>query len=599
MSTGERNEEMTEIILKGYDIFPDGVMITDNEGQVAFFNQVFKKIWHISQETMIYSDFRFPSPAIAEIISDLDLLIPWYEDQITHPEKTGNIQIHEINGTILDLQTSPIIDDTKGYLGRIWICKDVTESVKNLDRLNHSEQLFRMIFNLIPEGIAISDLTGTFLEVNAHFSECWGYTREEVLGKNAIELNFWVDLTERTEIIRLLQEKGIYEKIPVKMRRKGGEVRDILLSGRLISIDDIPYMLSIPYDITELVKSEKRIRSLASFIELSPNPIFEINGEGVITMHNEAMERVVTRITGTSDLTVFIPDKLDEILDAIHDSIETSFYREISLNNHYFMEHVYITKQYRTARIYVNDITHKKRAEEELLKKNDDLAAAYEEIMSSEEELREQYERLVTHENALSENKNKLQAIVNHIPGLVVTTDTRMRVTSIFGAGLSDLGLVPNQGIGRNIFDLIPGTDPKFIEGHRNALLGRISAQEGEYQGRNYLLFTEPLNDSRGEIIGTMGIAFDITDQRRLEGDKKSLLSQLEKNLVELAVLNDKIRNPLTVISTLIAMYAPEIEPQANQCILEIDDIIINLDKRWLESEKTIHFLKKHYGVGV
>ncbi|MFH0968115.1 MAG: chemotaxis protein, partial [Methanobacteriota archaeon] len=67
----------------------------------------------------------------------------------------------------------------------------------------------------------------------------------------------------------------------------------------------------------------------------------------------------------------------------------------------------------------------------------------------------------------------------------------------------------------------------------------------------------------------------------------------------ELTILNDKIRNPLTVISTLIDMYAPDIEEPVSKCVNDIDDIIKNLDKRWVESEKTIRFLRKHYGIEI
>ncbi|PWR69887.1 hypothetical protein ACKUB1_02825 [Methanospirillum stamsii] len=107
-----------------------------------------------------------------------------------------------------------------------------------------------------------------------------------------------------------------------------------------------------------------------------------------------------------------------------------------------------------------------------------------------------------------------------------------------------------------------------------------------------------PIRDMSDNITGTIAIAIDITDQKILEKESKNLLIQLEHNLVELAILNDKIRNPLTVIATLIDMHAPHIEKQINQSIREIDDIITNLDKRWMESEKTISFLQKHYGFG-
>ena len=75
------------------------------------------------------------------------------------------------------------------------------------------DSLFRTIFDLIPEGIAISDLTtGRFYEVNEHFSKWWGFSREEVIGKTAIDLDFWVDINQRNDVIDRLRQYGYFHQ---------------------------------------------------------------------------------------------------------------------------------------------------------------------------------------------------------------------------------------------------------------------------------------------------------------------------------------------------------------------------------------------------
>ena len=93
----------------------------------------------------------------------------------------------------------------------------------------------------------------------------------------------------------------------------------------------------------------------------------------------------------------------------VKNGIERSFDREIIVEDRIFIEHIYITNQYHTARIYLTDITKRKMAEVELSKKNDDIAAAYEEIISTEEELRQNYDRLVEQEQILFESEKKLR----------------------------------------------------------------------------------------------------------------------------------------------------------------------------------------------
>ncbi len=600
--------KQNEIFIFGYDTLSDGILITDTSRSLRSCNTAWKRHFDLPDDwtahnldefVQILSKWCVETEPLTRILAVIQ----------SDPFWSGSLDLGISPDKTIHLQTRPIQDTDNIFIGRIWMSEEISQIPVTSDRLKQtnqsgksdpSDQSFKMIFNLIPEGIAITDLSdGRFYEVNDHFSQWWGYTREEVIGKSAIDLDFWVDMDQRTDIINRLKHEGSFKQIPVKMRRKDKTVREILFSGRVITIDGTPYMLSIPLDVTELMQSEEKVRSLASFIELNPNPIFEINESGTITMHNKATVRVVRELTGTHDIYRFIPDNLNEIVHAIQNGIETTFTRELVVEDRTFIEYIYVTNQYHSARIYLTDITKRKKAELELLQKNDDIAAAYEEITSAEEELRENYDRLVEQDHILYESEKKLRIIVDHIPGLVLTTDTEMNVKSIFGAALAKIGLTPNTGVSRPITDLFTSADTSLFDAHHHALQGVVSTIEGCYHDRTFLLYASPIRDASEKITGTIGIAIDVTEQKKLEKERRDLLIQLEKNLIELALLNDKIRNPLTVISTLVDIHAPDIIEPINRCVQDIDDIIDNLDKRWIESEKTISFLQKHYGISL
>lgn len=80
-----------------------------------------------------------------------------------------------------------------------------------------------------------------------------------------------------------------------------------------------------------------------------------------------------------------------------------------------------------------------------------------------------------------------------------------------------------------------------------------------------------------------------------LAGEQHAALLQIEKNLEQMAILNDHIRNPLTVIVGLVDMQGGEIRDSVLKQAAEIDCIINKLDVGWLESEKIREFLKKHH----
>lgn len=86
----------------------------------------------------------------------------------------------------------------------------------------------------------------------------------------------------------------------------------------------------------------------------------------------------------------------------------------------------------------------------------------------------------------------------------------------------------------------------------------------------------------------------DITTIKNLETERERALSQIEKNLEEFMILNDQIRNPLTVILIKTEMAAPELFDTILEHVNEIDAQIKRLDNRALESEKVMNYLKKH-----
>jgi len=85
-----------------------------------------------------------------------------------------------------------------------------------------------------------------------------------------------------------------------------------------------------------------------------------------------------------------------------------------------------------------------------------------------------------------------------------------------------------------------------------------------------------------------------------LEKREAMALVQIQQNLMQLATLNDEIRNPLTVIKALndIDMeYTEKNRKIIDEQINDIDNIIRRLDAGWLNSEKIWDYLMKHHGV--
>ena len=108
-----------------------------------------------------------------------------------------------------------------------------------------------------------------------------------------------------------------------------------------------------------------------------------------------------------------------------------------------------------------------------------------------------------------------------------------------------------------------------------------------------------PWRDDAGEIRGVIGFGLDITEQVQMDQIKGHVYQQIEKNIEQFAILNDHIRNPLSVIVMLTEMDAGSHCQQILERSKEIDSIINRIDNGWIESVKIRDFLKKYYDVGV
>lgn len=89
----------------------------------------------------------------------------------------------------------------------------------------------------------------------------------------------------------------------------------------------------------------------------------------------------------------------------------------------------------------------------------------------------------------------------------------------------------------------------------------------------------------------------DLTERKVFESERDAAINQIQKNMAELSVLNDGIRNPLTIILSTAEIYCSDGFDEIETQISRIDGVINQLDQRWNESEKILLYLKKHHGL--
>jgi PAS domain S-box-containing protein len=123
---------------------------------------------------------------------------------------------------------------------------------KSEQRRHASEERFQKVFRAAPVAMSVTSLSeGRFIEVNETFECHFGYLRNEVLGRTSMELGFWQDPRERTELIHRLLDGVRMRGAVARLRLKSGELRTSLYSAEMIEFDGESCLLVATEDLPD------------------------------------------------------------------------------------------------------------------------------------------------------------------------------------------------------------------------------------------------------------------------------------------------------------------------------------------------------------
>ncbi|MGE5832637.1 MAG: PAS domain S-box protein [Methanomicrobiales archaeon] len=154
--------------------------------------------------------------------------------------------------------------------------------------------------------------------------------------------------------------------------------------------------------------------------------------------------------------------------------------------------------------------------------------------------------------------------------------------------------------IGRKFIPPIPDPETAIVKRHFASLsrenpVGtiehRVILPTGEVRWTQWT--DRAIFDGGGSLAEFQSVGRDITATKMMEEVERKAFSQIEKNIEQLAILGDHIRNPLAVIVGIADLEGgPTSEDIIKQAQI-IDRIITQLDRGWIESEKIREFLKR------
>ena len=197
------------------------------------------------------------------------------------------------------------MDDKKKYKDLEERCRKLENELSELRLKGHgaaksSSEMVNYVFHSASQAIAISKLdTGEFVDVNQSFLSILGYSREEVIGKNADDLKLFTDINKISKFIKILTKLKSIKDFATTLRTKEGIEKNILFSAETLRLEDEDYLITF-YNPFSSKKGKKINENRGDLLEEIFNTVssylalFDVDEDGrfVIVDINSKVESV-------------------------------------------------------------------------------------------------------------------------------------------------------------------------------------------------------------------------------------------------------------------------------------------------------------------
>ncbi|OHC29000.1 MAG: sensory box protein [Pseudomonadales bacterium RIFCSPLOWO2_12_59_9] len=145
----------------------------------------------------------------------------------------------------------------------VGVLRDITARTLREQALAASEEKFASLFQGSPEPICVTRLNdAAFIEINPSFTQAFGWQPEQIVGKNALEIDFWLDLEVRKQLGKQLMAQGQLNNVIAQFRAQNGQLLTCIIAARLIRVGRQRCMITTFRDITAQQATE-RLRILS------------------------------------------------------------------------------------------------------------------------------------------------------------------------------------------------------------------------------------------------------------------------------------------------------------------------------------------------
>ncbi|MBF0398564.1 MAG: PAS domain S-box protein [Desulfobacterales bacterium] len=419
---------------------------------------------------------------------------------------------------------------------------------KKEDERSQIEQMLEKTFASLDEVILITEpITRMIIDCNEAIDRIFGYTKQEVIGKNTsflhVDQNHYEEFGK--ELFSSLDKKGIFY-FNFEMKRKNGTIfpSEHVVTEIIDESKNRKWIVSVVRDISSRKESEQKIieseKRLNRILENLPAGVIYIEGDNI------SMNKTAETLTGYSRFEL---KTLDDLFKSL-----------------------YPRREHEVRRIYEADKVIGFREKRDILItcKNGQLRhIEFSRITLEEEEIWvfNDINKRKKMEEAITESEERYRSLIEASPNAIVLIDldgnfiaANYQCALLYG--YNNLGEMFQNRL--NFFDLILSTDRKMAKENINSILEKGVLKNIEYNMIKKDLTHFPSEVSMSIVKSTngipetiTGIIRDITDKRKAEEERLKLEAQFRhvQKMEAIGTLAGGIAHDFNNILSIITGY--------------------------------------------
>ncbi|MBE9002142.1 PAS domain S-box protein [Nostoc sp. LEGE 12447] len=266
----QKQAETLSLLQATLESTADGIIVVNQDFNVAVFNQKFIQMWSIPESLLQPSQSNERFKFMSEQTRDPEAFTARVKELFYNsPEQEAFDLVEMKDGRVFERYSQPQWQNDK-IIGRVWSFRDITARQQVEKALSESEIKFRRIVENSNDIISLIDLEGRISYISPNLAKLTGYETTELEGIAFTDFLHPDDLPSCLDAVNRVVTTGERVEVEYRARLKDGSWQ--WQATNLATTDDIDgnlVLISVARVITErkqaeqaLLKSEQKFRNL-------------------------------------------------------------------------------------------------------------------------------------------------------------------------------------------------------------------------------------------------------------------------------------------------------------------------------------------------